>query len=236
MSMAISSASQGFDRRSIGDVKGDAYAPLSQWSNNTSHKVYRAKQALYFAGDAFNGLYQLRSGSAKTSIISSQGQELITQFFLPGDLIGTDGFNQNGYSQNVHFLETSSVSHLSLSELNELLKKSDYFRNNLLNSMSQNLMLEQHMLLNYNYFNSEQRVAQFFLGLSERFERQGCSAIEFRLSMTRTDIANYLGMAIETLCRLLTQFQQSNILCIHNRMIEIKNKHELVQTAGLLEN
>jgi len=209
------------------------FSPLQHLSNKASHKVYQAKHALYSSGDTFKGLYFLRSGSAKASIISKQGQELLTDFFLPGDLMGTDGFNQNIHTQNIRFLETSSVLCLSATEVKELLANSEEFRCDLLNRMSQSMMREQHMLLTYSCSSSEQRVAKFFLQLSERFDALGCSAFAFLLSMTRTDIANYLGMAIETLSRLLTQFQQEQILKINHRYIEISNKQKLEIKAGL---
>ena len=112
---------------SVDEAQDVQIEPLHSWSNNTSHKVYRHKQKLYLAGDDFAGLYQLRSGSAKASIYSRVGQELVTQFFMPGDLIGTDGFNQNCYKQNIQFLETSSVTYLSLHEVNRQLAQSDSF-------------------------------------------------------------------------------------------------------------
>ncbi len=206
---------------------------LNQWSNSIAHKVYPAKQALYFAGDCFEGLYQLRSGSAKSILTTVNGVELITQFFLPGDLIGEDGFHNNSYAHNVYFLETSSVIFLGATRVRYLLANSEAFRSRLLHSMSHKLTQEQHLLLYYNHLSGEQRVAQFLFQTSRRFEQQGLSAKLFRLPMTRTDLANYLGMAIETLSRVIAQLQHQNLVKIEHRMVEIPDRDYLIQTLGL---
>jgi CRP/FNR family transcriptional regulator len=213
--------------------QGVIYVSLNQWVDSISHRVYPAKQALYFAGDRFNGLYQLRSGSAKSAISSYSGMELVTQFFLPGDLIGVDGFYQNSHTQNVQFLEKSSVGYLSAKKVNALLANSEQFRHQLLSILSSRLTYEQHMQLNHSYCTGEQRVAQFLIRLSDRFEAQGLLGNEFRLPMTRTDMASYLGMAIETLCRVLAHLQHDGIIDVRNRVVEILNRNDLQYKGGL---
>ena len=61
---------------------------------------------------------------------------------------------------------------------------------------------------------AEERVASFLLSLSERFKRRGFSATDFFLSMSRQEIGSYLGLALETVSRLFTRFQDEQILDI----------------------
>nr|WP_297349855.1 helix-turn-helix domain-containing protein [uncultured Glaciecola sp.] len=194
-------------------------------SNNlkltNSHRVFHAKQSLFSAGESFEGLHILRSGSAKSFVTSLDGEEHITKFFYPGDLLGADGFDQHVYMENVLFLETSSVCLLKESELNSLVKKSDDFRNCLLRSMSNALINDSAMMMCLSSCSNEQKVGRFLLELSKQFSSHGLSGIQFSLSMTRTDIANYMGMALETVSRVFTSFQQKQLILVHNRQVSI---------------
>ena len=207
---------------------------IGQWCSKPSHKVYRAKQTLYSQGDTFQGLFQLRSGAAKSVIHSKHGEALITEFLFPGDIAGLDGFNQCRYTQTVSFIQTSSIVFLNQSKTNQLLATSDPFRQRVLESLTSKLIHEQHLLLESNSCKSEQRFARFILEMSETFKQRSCSATEFCLPMSRTDIANYLGMALETLSRLLCKFQCDAVLQVDKRMVEITNVDKLKQKAGLL--
>lgn len=194
-----------------------------------SHRVFHRRDPLFSAGSEFEGIYILRSGSAKAFITSSVGDEHITGFYYPGDLIGFDGFDSHVHHHNVCFLETSSVCFVKESEINGLLKKSDEFRHCLLKSMSHTLSEDSSMMMCLSTCNSEQRISRFLLDISSRFQQRGLSNREFVLSMTRTDIANYLGMAIETVSRVFAIFQQKNIISVKHRHLIILDFKALEQ-------
>jgi CRP/FNR family transcriptional regulator len=187
-----------------------------------SHRVFHNKTALWEAGDDFAGIYMLRSGSAKSFAASKDGDEHITKFHFAGELLGLDGFNRV-YSHTIKFLETSSVCFFNASEIDILIKHSTLFRNNLLKSMSGELVSHGAMSLCYSSYTSEQRVAMFLLDLSMNFAQRGQSSVDFKLSMTRIEIANYLGMAMETVSRVLGKFQAFDLIEVHQRMVKINN-------------
>jgi CRP/FNR family transcriptional regulator, anaerobic regulatory protein len=60
-------------------------------------------------------------------------------------------------------------------------------------------------------------------------KRRGFSSLEFKLSLTRQEIGNHLGLALETVSRLLKKFQDDELIEVQNRFIKIKN-------LGLLKN
>lgn len=192
-----------------------------------SHRVFHARQSLFSAGDKFEGLYILRSGSAKSFITSVDGEEHITKFFYPGDILGVDGFDRSVYTQSVLFLETSSVCLVKEADLNNLVKNNDDFRTSLMRSMSHSLVIDNAMMMCLSSCSSEQKVAHFILELSEQFEGLGLSGTDFRLSMTRTDIASYMGMALETVSRVFACFQLKQFIRVHNRQLSILDKEAL---------
>ncbi len=192
-----------------------------------AHKVYHKSDCLVRAGATFDAIYILRSGSAKSTILASSGEEQITSFYYPGDLIGLDGFENSRHVNSVHFLETSSVCRINLQELDNAMASSPSIRFKILQGMSHILNDEDRFLLSINNMNSTQRFADFLLDLSAKFEKRGLSSDLFDLSMTRIDIANYLGMAIETVSRLLTQFQRECVLEVDRRRIRIIDSQKL---------
>jgi CRP/FNR family transcriptional regulator len=77
-----------------------------------------------------------------------------------------------------------------------------------------------------------ERMASFLLNLSTRLNRRGFSHREFSLSMTRRDMGNYLGLALGTVCRLLTELQQEGVLSVRRRHIQIHDIEYLRALVG----
>jgi CRP/FNR family transcriptional regulator len=88
------------------------------------------------------------------------------------------------------------------------------------------------MILLLSKKNAEERLAAFVYNLSRRFAQRGFSPREFRLTMTRGDIGNYLGLTVETISRLLGRFQKSNILAVKGKYITIEDGDALSELAG----
>jgi CRP/FNR family transcriptional regulator len=199
----------------------------SSTQTQKSHRVYHRGESLFSMGDTFDALYIVRAGSAKSYVSSSNGDEQISGFHHPGDLLGLDGFDSMKYAHSLRFLETSSVCRIGLTEFNRVMGESATIRQRLLRSMSHSLVDEQQLLLSISKLNAEQRLAKFLMDLSLRFEKRGLSGKIFDLSMTRIDIANFLGMAIETISRLLTKMQQQGIVDVNRRQISLLSMEKL---------
>jgi CRP/FNR family transcriptional regulator, anaerobic regulatory protein len=80
---------------------------------------------------------------------------------------------------------------------------------------------EQQMLMQLGKRTAEERLASFLLSLSSRFSQRGLSATGFNLPMSRQDIGNYLGLAIETVSRLFAHFQEQGLLQVNRKQITI---------------
>lgn len=80
---------------------------------------------------------------------------------------------------------------------------------------------------------SEERIGAFLMNLSMRYEQRRLSATRFRLPMARSDIANYLGLAVETVSRVFTRLQTMGVLKVEGKEIEILDRHSLCDVAHL---
>jgi CRP/FNR family transcriptional regulator len=75
--------------------------------------------------------------------------------------------------------------------------------------------------------NAEQRMAAFILGLAKRSGMRGFSQQQFGLTMSRSDIASYLGLARETVSRILTRFQRYGLIGLNKQIVELLNPEGL---------
>lgn len=178
---------------------------------------------LFIAGDRFYALYILHSGSTKSYLISECGEQQVTGFHMPGELIGIDGLASHTHAYYVEMLETSSVCELPMPELDRMIATSWALRHRFLSQISRALIDEQQMLLTLGKLNAEQRLAQFLLNMARRHATLGGSATEFNLSMSRYDIASYLGLVVETVSRMIRRFQEEGAIEVRRRWVHIVN-------------
>lgn len=91
------------------------------------------------------------------------------------------------------------------------------------------------MLLLLNKKSAEERLASFIYNLSERFGERGFSRKEFRFTMTRGEIGNYLGLTVETISRLLSRFQKADLIKVEGKFITILDNDALAKAAAIVK-
>ena len=187
---------------------------------------------LYRDGDKAQAIFAVRSGCVKTMTESANGDEQIVGFHLPGELLGLDGFADGAYTCNAVALETSSVCELPLDNLEELCGRLPGLQRQMRRIMGKEVANDHKMLLLLGKMTSEERLASFLLSMSSRMEERHWKESEFNLSMPRQDIANYLGMAVETVSRLFAAFQNDKIIEVDRRHITILNMDRLKVMVG----
>jgi CRP/FNR family transcriptional regulator len=182
---------------------------------------------IYHANTPFHALYAIRAGAVKTYILTDQGDEQITGFYLPGELFGFDGVTGQ-HTNGARALETASICEVPFDQINELSKQLPGLQPHLFKLMGQELIEDQHMMYLLAQKPAEMRIASFLLNLSTRYARRKLSPTRFRLPMARTDIANYLGLAVETVSRIFTRLQGQHYIDAQGKELEIKNLDALM--------
>lgn len=181
--------------------------------------------------DPFRSCFAVRSGAVKTYIISDSGEEQITGFYLPGEIIGLDSMSPDGYSCSAKALERSSFCEIPFSKMEELASRIPSLQHHFFQLMSQEIKNSQNLSLLLSKNSAEERIASLLLSLSSRFSRRRLSATQLTLPMPRHDIANYLGLAVETVSRVMTRFQRQGLLESHGREVHLKDIAGLQATA-----
>ncbi len=189
-------------------------------------------EALVHQGDRFSNLYAVRTGSLKQVQVHGDARDQVTHFYLPGELVGLDGIGSGECAGNVVALESTYVCELPFLQLEALMQDSHTLQHRLFRSMGEELRDHQRMMCLLSGRTADQRMASFLLGLSERFRLRGYSPACFYLSMSRGDIGSYLGLAIETVSRVLGRFQMRKLISIKGREVSLEAMESLQLMAA----
>jgi CRP/FNR family transcriptional regulator len=192
----------------------------------------RKGEFLFRQGDAFGSVYAVRSGALKTFSLSDSGEEQITGFHLPSELVGLSGMDTETYPVSAQALETTSICEIPFERLDDLSVQLPQLRRQLMRVMSREIRDDQQMMLLLSKKTADERIATLLVNLSARFHARGFSANQFRLSMSRNEIGNFLGLAVETVSRVFTRFQGSELISAEGKEIQILNPIQLCALAG----
>lgn len=190
---------------------------------------------IYRAGDPFTSVYAIRSGTIKAINITNDGQEQVTGFYLPGEIVGMDGIATNTYTNSAIALETTAICEIPFSRFEELSIKLPTLQRHFFQLMSKEITYDQQLITLLSKNSAEERVASLLISISSRNNKRQLSATAFRLPMSRADIGNYLGLTVETVSRVLSRFQKQNILNVDKKEIKINDMdrlHEIANPSG----
>lgn len=176
---------------------------------------------LFAQGDALTAIYAVGAGAMKTTMIDAEGLEQVMGFYYPGDLLGLDGLGEQVHHCTATALEDSHVCRIAFDQFDHLVDQVPGLRRQLMRLMSQALSEDEQLLLTLGRKSSEGRIATLLVSLSRRREMRGLSASPVRLSMKRADLANFLGMRIETISRVLRRLQECGIIAVNRAEVSI---------------
>ena len=165
---------------------------------------------LYRAGDAASSCFVVRSGSFKTCVESADGHMHVTGFHFPGDLMGVAGQAEGVHCDTAVALETSTACRLALEEMPTIWQLGSGAALLRLVGRSEREAAQHQM--NLSRPAADARVAGFLVSLGRRMKRGGRSAISLPLPMSRTDLANHLGMTLECLSRVMNRMSRAGFI------------------------
>lgn len=194
--------------------------------------VVHDRQSLYRAGEPIRALYILRSGTVKAWNVSEDGEEHIIRFYMPGEVLGLGAISMGYYDCHATSLDTSSVCEIPFGQFQKAAEETPSLNQQLLRMMSLELVQEEQMMVFRGNRSASARIASFLDYLAQGHGARGYSTREFNLTMGRRDIANYLGLALETVSRTFTSFQERGMLEVDGRRIVVKDQAALHAEGG----
>jgi len=194
-------------------------------------KPIQRNKTVFEAGDKCSSLYTVRSGAVKTFSVDREGDEHVIGFYLPGEMFGLDAINSGHHISSAKALETTAVCEIPFNRLEELSRRIPSMQSHMYRLLSHEISEDQQLQLLLGKKTAEERIGSFLLGLSSRYRQRHLSPTSFRLPMARTDIGNYLGLAVETVSRIFTRLQKNDILKVDGKEVCILDHHRLCEIA-----
>ena len=189
-------------------------------------------ERLFNAGDEFRCIYAIRSGFFKTSLADSDGREQVTGFFMGGELLGMDGLDNGRHKDRAIALEDSDVCLMPYSLIEQMAREVPSLQRRLHSVLACEIARGHGVMLLLGSMSAQERLAAFLINLSKRLLHRGYSGSDFVLRMTRNDIGSYLGLALETVSRVLTAFHKDGLVDVQQKQISIVDITGLERMLG----
>lgn len=195
--------------------------------------LYKAGEHVFRTGDPFRAIYAVRQGTVKTVVVNREGHEQVLGFYLPGEVVGLNAIYPEKYPCDAIALESSEFCRFSFPAMSELASRMPTVQQHLFRMLSKELGAASLLAGDHS---ADERMAAFLVDLSDRYAARGFRGTRFRLSMSRSDIANYLRLATETVSRVLGRFRDAKLLRIEGRNVELLDIDRLRKLASNVFN
>lgn len=206
-------------------------------TSQMQHKSYKKGETIIREGSLSMGFTVIQQGSAKAYRITGDGREQILYIFPTHDYFGARFlFTEEAVPYSVEALEDSHVCILSKKLLMQLLAEHPPVAIELIEAMANRMRRLELVIQSMGGRNAEMRIASLLLEFIDTYGRKTERGIEVTLPLSREGIANYLGIARETLSRKLTQMEEAGIIFfLDNRLMVVKNREILYGLSALAE-
>jgi CRP/FNR family transcriptional regulator len=188
-----------------------------------------AKEFVFAEGDPATHLYQVETGAVALYKVLCDGRRQVLGFAYPGDLIGLGA--QGEHLINAQATKPTRLRCLPLSALSQLAGQDPRLGFRLYEALASELAATRELLLTTGQRSASERLVAFLLALSRRNARKGQDPRVFDLPMTRTDIADFLGLTIETVSRTFTKLKLAGLIDLPQssrvRLIDIDRLEDL---------
>ena len=205
---------QGYDKTKLGElhVLVEHVGPFAEGEH------------IFREGDRFEAIAAVRAGTVKTYVNDAEGREQVQGFFLPGEVIGLNAISSERYPCNAIALDAVMLCKFSFPGIAALAARLPGLQQQLFRLLSHDIGKAALLAGNYT---ADERMAAFLVSMSRRYAARGFSQHRFRLTMTRTDIANYLRLASESVSRGLRRLQDDGLIRVDRREIELTDLSKL---------
>ena len=186
-----------------------------------SRRRLKRREALFRNGEKFESLYAIRTGTFKTCVASEDGRDQVTGFQMAGEILGLDGIVSDQYNCDAVALEDAEVCVIPFGSIETLSREVPALQRHIHQIMSREIVRDHGVMLLLGSMRAEERLAAFLLNLVQRLHARGFSRSELVLRMTREEIGSYLGLKLETVSRLFSQFHDAGLIEVDYRHVRI---------------
>jgi CRP-like cAMP-binding protein len=210
MSTAQAGTIRKFEAPVADHARNGITSPLAPLAGLGTQVTVKRGQEIIAEGMTSESCYRIVSGSVRLVKLMADGRRQVCEFLVPGDFIGLENQQQNYFSAEA-VAETVLVRY-PLRQVEALIASTPALARHMRAVTSGILHRAYERMVLICHRTAHERIAWFLLEMMKR-SASGDSVV---LPMTRADIADYLGLVIETVSRVLTQFKHSGTIAIRN--------------------
>ncbi|WP_179352724.1 response regulator [Winogradskyella vidalii] len=194
------------------------------FSDNGARFNVKKDTKIYREAEHSNYIYLINKGAVKCFQIDKQGKELITGLYKEDDLFGYTSFTNNiPHKETATTIENTELTGISTRQFNEILNQNPKITLELVQLLSNDLILVKDQLLEMAYGTVNKKTAATILKFAEKINRKPNDPI----NISRSDLASVAGIATETLIRTLASFKKQGIIASDGRSIKVLNLEKL---------
>jgi CRP/FNR family nitrogen fixation transcriptional regulator len=171
-------------------------------------------ETIFSEGDVAENIYRVVSGIVRLCKLLPDGRRQIADFFLPGDFFGL--IELETYAFSAEAVCPVTVLRYTRRHFEQLRDENRDLRNRIMTTLTRRLVASQIHAVLLGRRTVKERIAAFLLQLAERGNREAQDGDCLDLPMGRQDVADYLGLTIETVCRALGEMKRAGLICVPN--------------------
>ncbi len=204
---------------------------LQRVESLVTHLNLEPGQTLFDEGDTREFAYNVSEGVMRLCKLLPDGRRQVTGFLFPGDHLGLSA--HNNYSYSAEAVTGSHLCRFRASELEGLFEELPNLALRLFAMTNDELAAAQEQILLLGRKNPKEKVISFLLALSERNVNRGQPASPIDLPMRRADIADYLGLTVETVSRTFSRLKEEGVVALPSAdRVILKQPDLLEELAG----
>jgi len=171
-----------------------------------------AGQAIFYEGDEASSVYNVTEGVVRVSKMLPDGRRQITGFLFPGDFLGLA--HDDVYAYTAEAISPIRMCRFKRGKLLDLFDELPHLEKRLLGMAADELAAAQDQILLLGRKTARERVVSFFRLLAKQARKRGDNGNPISLPMSRADIADYLGLTIETVSRTITKLSKDGVIVL----------------------
>ncbi len=194
--------------------------------------IVAPKESLFSQGQPSSRVFNVTEGVVRLYKLLPDGRRQVVGFRTPGDFIGLSAGDHHALSADainrvsICWFQKQAFSRFADDKL-ALLRKLNEFANREIAQAHERMML-------LGRFSAEEKMASFLLGWRERMARLGRRKDDIALPMSRRDIADYLGLTIETVSRTFTRLEREKVFGVVTGGVRVLNEKRAADLAAAL--
>ena len=173
---------------------------------------FEPKATLFIQGDDADAVYNVTCGMMRLYRLLPDGRRQIVGFLLPGDFVGVSLSDRFGFSADA--VDAVSACRFDRKAFIAFVDSKPHFLRRLHEAATHELTLAPDHMVLLGRRGAEEKVACFLLSLRERLRRLGSSVVTIPLPMTRQDIADHLGLTLETVSRVVSKLARERVVLV----------------------